>query len=303
MNVPRKAALGDARGVADVYLASRQQHVAFAPLARSEADVRTWIADKLIPSGGVYVIEKSGVVAGMIAMAVRQGESWIDHLYVMPALTGRGLGSSLIELAKQKLEAPIFAWTFQQNQGAARFYERHGFRRAKMTDGSSNEERCPDVLYRFERHPLNLQLRPALPTERMLLEELQWKASLNNTGDRASLLAHRDAIELPVGQIERGGVFVAEAGGAILGFAAIVSRQDGDADLDALFVDPTNWRRGIGRALVDHCCAAAKSAGSIWLHVLGNPHAGGFYESCGFVPMGTKPTRFGVALVMKRSVT
>ena len=149
---------------------------------------------------------------------------------------------------------------------------------------------------------MKFQLRPAVPAERIFLEELQCRASLNNPGDGESLLAHRDAIELPLGQIERGGVFVAEVSGSIVGFAAIVARDDGDSELDALFVDPANWRRGIGRALVEHCCAAAKSAGAGSLHVLGNPHAEGFYKSCGFVSLGTKPTRFGVGLVLKRVV-
>jgi GNAT superfamily N-acetyltransferase len=80
---------------------------------------------------------------------------------------------------------------------------------------------------------------------------LQWRASLNNPGDRDALLAHPDAINLPVDQIEDGGVFVAEELGSIQGFAAIVPREDGDIELDALFVEPTSWRRGIGRALLE----------------------------------------------------
>jgi N-acetylglutamate synthase-like GNAT family acetyltransferase len=54
--------------------------------------------------------------------------------------------------------------------------------------------------------------------------------------------------------------------------------------------------------LVEHCCAAAKAAGAKSLHVVGNPHAEGFYRSCGFAKLGTKATRCGVGLLMKRSV-
>ena len=35
---------------------------------------------------------------------------------------------------------------------------------------------------------------------------------------------------------------------------------------------------------------------------VGNPNAEGFYRSCGFAKLGTKATRFGVGLLMKRSV-
>ncbi len=35
----------------------------------------------------------------------------------------------------------------QRNNRARAFYERHGFRVARMTDGADNEEREPDILY------------------------------------------------------------------------------------------------------------------------------------------------------------
>ena len=92
-------------------------------------------------------------------------------------------------------------------------------------------------------------IRPALHTERSCLEALQWRASLANAGDRDSLLAHPDAIALPVQQIGDGHVFVAERDGAIVGFAAVLPRPDGDAELDALFVEPSLWKAGVGRLL------------------------------------------------------
>ena len=143
-------------------------------------------------------------------------------------------------------------------------------------------------------------VRPAIASEQKELEALQWRASLNNPGDRDALLAHTDAIALPLEQISDGGVFVAEIAGAMMGFAAILPREDGDFDLDALFVEPSAWRQGIGRALVEHCATAARNMGAESLHVLGNPHAEDFYKACGFNTLGTKETRFGSGLVMKR---
>lgn len=145
-------------------------------------------------------------------------------------------------------------------------------------------------------------VRPAVASEQKQLEALQWRASLNNPGDRDALLAHPDAIELPIEQIREGGVFVAEIAGSTMGFAAILPRENGDFDLDALFVEPGSWRQGIGRALVEHCAAAAREMGAESLHVLGNPHAEGFYNACGFNTLGTTETRFGAGLLMKRAL-
>ena len=150
-----------------------------------------------------------------------------------------------------------------------------------------------------------LTIRPAVAAERKALEALQWRASLANPGDREALLANPDAIDLPLAQIEAGAVFVAEtpAGSILRGFAAILARDDGDAELDALFVEPQVWRQGIGRALVEHCRVAAKASGARALHVVGNPHAEGFYASCGFTTVGIQQTRFGVGLLMRCTLT
>ena len=145
-----------------------------------------------------------------------------------------------------------------------------------------------------------IAIRVAAPAERSNLEALQWRASLANDGDREALLAHPDAIELPNEQIAAGHVFVAECDGVVAGFAAIVQRPDHDAELDALFVEPALWHRGIGRRLVDYVAGVARAGGASVLHVVGNPHAKGSYTSCGFQEVGTVATRFGVGLEMRR---
>jgi GNAT superfamily N-acetyltransferase len=145
-----------------------------------------------------------------------------------------------------------------------------------------------------------VNIRPAVPAERKALEALQWRASLGNEGDRDALLRHPDAIDLPAEQIAAGGVFVLEEDGAIVGFSAILPREDGDTELDALFVEPDIQRRGIGRRLIEHCAAVARSAGSRSLHVIGNAHAKEFYLSCGFEILGPFETRFGSGLLMRK---
>lgn len=145
-------------------------------------------------------------------------------------------------------------------------------------------------------------IRPAVPAEREALEALQLRASLANEGDRDALERHPDAIDLPLEQIAAGGVFVIEDGGAVLGFSAILPRADGDTELDALFVEPSTQRRGIGRMLVEHCAKQARVAGSNALHVVGNAHAEKFYIACGFDIVGTFQTRFGPGLLMRKAL-
>ena len=145
-------------------------------------------------------------------------------------------------------------------------------------------------------------IRQAEISEHHELEELQRRVSLNNPGDRLALLEHPDAIAIPVDQIAGASVFVAERDGAIVGFAAVVPRDDGGAELDALFVEPREWKRGIGRALVNHCITVSRGRRASFLHVVGNPHARGFYLACGFEPIGTVETRFGVGLRMQRAL-
>ena len=107
------------------------------------------------------------------------------------------------------------------------------------------------------------------PDERGGLIELQRRASLMWEEDRAFLLADPGMIDLPAGQISEGHVFVWEAAGVVLGFAVVLPRDDGDAELDGLFVEPGAWGRGIGRRLVDHAADVARQRGC-----LAGQHAG-----------------------------
>jgi N-acetylglutamate synthase-like GNAT family acetyltransferase len=145
-------------------------------------------------------------------------------------------------------------------------------------------------------------VRPAVMSEHQALEGLERRASLNNPGDRDALLANPDAIELPQDQIAASHVFVAERGGAIVGVAAVRPREDAETELDALFVEPQLWGHGIGRLLIEHCVGVARARGSTALHVVGNPHAEGFYRACGFETLDTVSTRFGVGLSFRRTL-
>lgn len=85
----------------------------------------------------------SGAVVGLLVLDAE----WIDQLYVDPEATRRGIGAKLIGVAKRERPDGLRLWTFVSNEGAQRFYLRHGFHEVERTDGARNEERAPDIQY------------------------------------------------------------------------------------------------------------------------------------------------------------
>ncbi|MGJ5178900.1 GNAT family N-acetyltransferase [Bradyrhizobium oligotrophicum] len=76
--------------------------------------------------------------------------AWIDQLYIRSEAQGRGIGSRLLDLAKDSSDR-LQLWTFQRNTAARRFYERRGFVLIEQSEGTRNEEREPDALYCWTR--------------------------------------------------------------------------------------------------------------------------------------------------------
>ncbi len=145
----RQANSGDADAIASIHLGARQRYLAFAPLVHSEAEVRAWIREQIIPAGMTWVLDQDRVILAYMTLARHSDGAWIDQLYVHPDATGRGYGTTLLAAARHTLSAPIRLYTFQENTGARRFYERAGFVIERLSDGLTNEEKCPDVLYRW----------------------------------------------------------------------------------------------------------------------------------------------------------
>jgi putative acetyltransferase len=79
-------------------------------------------------------------------IAFRDG--WIDQFYVLPQRQRQGAGGALLRIAKAS-RSVLSLWTFQRNAAARLFYEKRGFLAVEETDGGRNEEREPDVLYRW----------------------------------------------------------------------------------------------------------------------------------------------------------
>lgn len=98
-----------------------------------------------MPRQDVVVAEDATAVIGFVAMT----DGMIEHLYVDPEHQRRGVGSALLEEAKRRMPGGFRLWVFQANEPARSFYEKHGVRVVRLTDGSGNEERMPDALYEW----------------------------------------------------------------------------------------------------------------------------------------------------------
>jgi ribosomal protein S18 acetylase RimI-like enzyme len=141
----RRGIVDDAAAVADVYLTSRRGAEARIPrLSHTEEEVRAWLASTVLIEHEVWVAESAGRIVGLMVL---RGES-LDHLYVRPGTQRRGVGARLLQHAKRG-RARLRLYTFEANDAARDFYEKHGFTAIAFGDGTANEEGAPDVLYEW----------------------------------------------------------------------------------------------------------------------------------------------------------
>jgi GNAT superfamily N-acetyltransferase len=110
------------------------------------------IAGSLERHDEVWVAEEEGRLLGFLAIDRSERNGWdvLEKLYVDPEAQNQGVGTLLLSQAKALRPDGLVLWVFQKNGGARRFYERHGFRPVKLTDGAENMEREPDALYAWK---------------------------------------------------------------------------------------------------------------------------------------------------------
>ena len=133
---------------------------------------------------------------------------------------------------------------------------------------------------------------------------MQRRASLKWDAARPEQVQHPQTLTLPAADhIAAGLVIVFEHWGEAAGFAVVVPREDGRADIDGPFVEPDLWRGGIGRKLVEECAQFAMALEAAELVAAASPRAEPFYAICGFKATGTVDTTHGPVAVMSRSLT
>lgn len=137
---------GDAAEAAAVHRTAFDERLPWLAGLHTPDQDRAFFHEHVFTSCSVHGAFADGRLVGIIAFR----EGWIDQLYVLPQAQGQGIGSALLERARA-VHDHLSLWTFQRNLQARSFYEAKGFERVAETDGSDNEEREPDVLYRWTR--------------------------------------------------------------------------------------------------------------------------------------------------------
>lgn len=139
----RSAGLLDAGRVGAI-LSNFTDTTAWLPRIHTRAEDIAF-ADGLIAKNWVHVFEQTTIEA----FIARDGAE-IHALYVGAKARGKGIGTALIEHAKSQSDT-LKLWTFQANLGAQRFYEHHGFDEVTRTEGLGNDEKLPDIHFRWTR--------------------------------------------------------------------------------------------------------------------------------------------------------
>jgi GNAT superfamily N-acetyltransferase len=144
--VIRRATPDDARAIGAIFVRTRDE---MSYLPRIPDEHRPLLGSWFVERYELWLEEADGSVAGFVGL----DENLVSHLYVEPSAQGRGVGTALLDTAKRSRPDGLELWVFQKNDGARRFYERHGFRLVRLTSGADNMEKEPDALYEWREGP------------------------------------------------------------------------------------------------------------------------------------------------------
>lgn len=137
----RPATTDDLPGIAELYQRVRAASVpAMPPLVHTPAEVVAHVTGWDLGAREVWIAEAERLVGFMTLTS-----TWLESLYVAPDAQREGVGSALLEVATSTRPGGFALWVFESNQGARRFYRRHGLIELEGTDGSANEEQSPDI--------------------------------------------------------------------------------------------------------------------------------------------------------------
>lgn len=135
----RTATPSDASDAAVISRVSRLHAMPWLPnLHTAEEDLAFF--QRLVSENRLDVVEHEGQIVGLCSL--RPG--WIDQLYIHPDHQSQGFGTACLKRA-QSMSNTLQLWVFERNTPAQAFYAKHGFTVAERTDGTRNEEQCPDL--------------------------------------------------------------------------------------------------------------------------------------------------------------
>ncbi|MEM7430778.1 MAG: GNAT family N-acetyltransferase [Pseudomonadota bacterium] len=136
----------------------------------------------------------------------------------------------------------------------------------------------------------DVNIRPARPEEAEHLSELALR-SKGHWGYSAEFLEScRDELRVDADRLGSNDYpcFVAETNDGVLGYYTLEREDASTVELGALFIEPVQIGKGVGRQLMQHAIATASSIGAERLVIQGDPNAESFYQAAGAVKTGTR---------------
>ena len=111
-------------------------------------DARQFFRNRLLSECRVWVAERVSQPMGLLALC----DCWIRQLAVFPSFQRRGVGTALLQKAREYSPEQLRLFTFRRNNAARAFYERHGFSVVAFGVSPAPESE-PDVEYRWQGCP------------------------------------------------------------------------------------------------------------------------------------------------------
>ena len=141
----------------------------------------------------------------------------------------------------------------------------------------------------------HVKVRSAIPADQKQLNTVMHNASLAvETGEvLRRLMEERELLNVDAKLISSGQVVLAEADGVVVGFASFVIAESAYTELDGMFVDPSYWRRGIGRMIFEAAQRELIARHATGIRVVSSASAVHFYKSVGFSIVGEEKTPLG----------
>jgi ribosomal protein S18 acetylase RimI-like enzyme len=142
----RRIRTSDIASTARVWHDSKQAEYTYLPLQQAmtlEEDTIVF-RDRVIPGNDTWVAVKNGAIVGFLTLS----GSYVARLYVDPGYQGSGVGSALLDHAKQLSPTGLELHTHQRNLRARGFYESREFVAVKFGISPAPENE-PDVEYHW----------------------------------------------------------------------------------------------------------------------------------------------------------
>lgn len=137
-----------------------------------------------------------------------------------------------------------------------------------------------------------MTLRRAVPADTPVLRAMMADSNgYERPEARAMIVAFADGWSVPRAGHE---VWLAEAGGAVAGFYALIPHGL-DRELDLFFTGNDTQGTGLGRRLFAHMADRARALGAGRVVISSNPEAAGFYRRMGAVDVGLTPPGDGIS--------